>query len=167
MLLDQASSRHGFSLGTLFGFDGDGAERDVLSVLGPGDVFGVDVYTSIGYRTLGVDYVAKARGDWPDRAARSAATARAGGKKAWVTEVQAEPWEASGRSMGNPRSIAPQDIRTNFEGLKDAGFRTVLLWGAEYWLWRAEQGDRRWLEVVERLLGEEARATRMVTAPAA
>ena len=35
-----------------------------------------------------------------------------------------------------------------------AGFTTILLWGCEYWLWRAGTGDSRWLDAVNGLLGK-------------
>jgi hypothetical protein len=34
------------------------------------------------------------------------------------------------------------------EELTAAGVETVLLWGSEYWLWREENGDPRWVDSV-------------------
>jgi len=51
-----------------------------------------------------------------------------------------------------------QSIRTMFGALKDAGYSTILLWGSEYWLWRAADGDSRWLDTVQTILHSEARA---------
>jgi hypothetical protein len=48
LVFDQASARQGFDFRQWLGFDADSAERDGLSVLGRGDVLGLDVYTAIG-----------------------------------------------------------------------------------------------------------------------
>src|SRR6202140_407760 len=99
LVFDQASARQGFDFRQWLGFDADSAERDGLSVLGPGDVLGLDVYTAIGYQFLGSDHMSHADGDWPDRLARVRDLARTQGKQAWITEAQAEPWESSGNTF--------------------------------------------------------------------
>lgn len=164
LLFDQASARQGFDLRQWLGFDADSAERDGLSVLRKGDVLGLDVYTAIGYSFLGQDHLSRADGDWPDRLAKVRDLARRQGKQAWVTEAQAEPWETGANSYANPKSTSPQAIRNLFANLKEAGFGTVLFWGSEYWLWRADQGDSRWLDTIKAILHAEARAPAMTLA---
>jgi len=161
LVFDQASARQGFDFRQWLGFDADSAERDGLSVLGRGDVLGLDVYTAIGYQFLGRDHMSHADGDWPDRLARVRDLARKQGKQAWITEAQAEPWEASDLSYADPKSTSPKAIRGIFDNLKDAGFTTVLFWGSEYWLWRADQGDSRWIDTIKGILRDEARAPAM------
>jgi hypothetical protein len=161
LLFDQASARQGFDFRQWLGFDADSAERDGLSVLGRGDVLGLDVYTAIGYQFLGRDHMSNADSDWPDRLARVRDVAHKQGKQAWITEAQAEPWESSDLTYANPRSTSPQAIRGIFENLKDAGFTTVLFWGSEYWLWRADHGDTRWIETIKKILHDEVRAAAM------
>jgi hypothetical protein len=158
LILDQASARQGFDLRQFLGFEADSAERDGLSSLSRGDILGLDVYTAIGYRFLGHDNMSRADGDWPDRLARVRDLARHQGKQAWITEAQAEPWESGPNSDADPRSTSPQAIRSLFTNLKDAGFSTVLFWGAEYWLWQADRGDSRWIDTVKAILHSEARA---------
>src|ERR1700682_157371 len=158
LVFDQASARQGFDFRQWLGFDADSAERDGLSVLGRGDVLGLDVYTAIGYQFLGRDHMSHADGDWPDRLARVRELAHKQGKQAWITEAQAEPWESSNLNYANPKSTSPQAIRGIFDNLKDAGFSTVLFWGSEYWLWRADHGDSRWIETIKGILRDEARA---------
>ena len=161
LVFDQASARQGFDFRQWLGFDADSAERDGLSVLGPGDVLGLDVYTAIGYQFLGHDHMSHADGDWPDRLARVRDLAHKQGKQAWITEAQAEPWESSDVNYGNPKSTSPQAIRGIFENLKEAGFTTVLFWGSEYWLWQADHGDTRWIETVKTILRDESHAPAM------
>ncbi len=164
LLFDQASARQGFDLRQWLGFEADSAERDGLSVLRKGDVLGLDVYTAIGYQFLGQDHMSRADGDWPDRLAKVRDLARRQGKQAWITEAQAEPWESDANSYTDPKSTSPQAIRSLFANLKDAGFSTVLFWGSEYWLWRADQGDSRWIDTIKAILHAEARAPAMTLA---
>lgn len=157
--LDAASSRQGFDLRQMLGFEVDTAETDSLSVLGPGDILGMDVYTRIGYRFLGRDTVSTANDDWDQHVARWRLNAQRQGVRAWATEAQAEPWEADKVSYTAPKSFGPQNIKPTFTGLKEAGYSTVLLWGAEYWLWQDHvNGDPRWLQAVRDILIQESRA---------
>ena len=158
MQLDAASSRSGATLGSLLGFDSDSAERDALSVIQPGDVLGSDVYTRIGYRFLGREGVAEADSNWDDRVAEWQGAALKQGKQAWVTEAQAEPWEADRTTYATPSSFSPPDVERTFHDLKLAGQTTVLLWGVEYWYWRLQNGDPTWLEAARSILRSEARA---------
>jgi len=164
LVFDQASARHGFDLRQWLGFEADSAERDGLSVLNKGDILGLDVYTAIGYSFLGQDHMSNADGDWPDRLARVRDLIRSQGKQAWITEAQAEPWESAANSNADPKSTSPQAIRSIFANLKDAGFSTILFWGSEYWLWRQDQGDPRWIDTVKTILRGEAKAPMMTIA---
>jgi hypothetical protein len=38
--------------------------------------------------------------------------------------------------------------------MRRAGYRTILLWGAEHWLARAAAGDSGWLDTVAALPGQ-------------
>lgn len=158
MRMDRASSRTGATLAGLLGFDSGSAERDALGRLQAGDVLGTDVYTRVGYTFLGRRQVATASSDWLDRLDHWGAAAATERKRAWVTEAQAEPWEPDYTTYANPASFGPADMLSTFEALRDNGVRTVLLWGVEYWLWRAQAGDTRWLDNANLILRTEARA---------
>jgi hypothetical protein len=165
LLFDQASARQGFDLRQWLGFDADSAERDGLAALSRGDVLGLDVYTAIGYQFLGQKHMSQADSDWPDRLARVRDLAKQQGKQAWITEAQAEPWESTPTTTANPKSTSPAAIRSIFANLKDAGFTTVLFWGSEYWLWRQDHGDPRWVETIKAILRQENRSP-LMTLPA-
>jgi hypothetical protein len=158
LIFDHASDRQGFNFKRLLGFDADQAERDSLSVLDRGDILGLDVYTAIGYRFLGQSHLSRADSDWADQLSRWREQAVKQAKRAWITEAQAEPWEATSDTYTRPLSISPKEIQRIFLNLKDAGYTTVLFWGSEYWLWRADEGDSRWLDAIRQVLGSEARA---------
>jgi hypothetical protein len=158
MLFDRTSNRSGFDLKALLGFESDTAEALSLGLLGKGDVLGLDVYTEIGYNFLGQVGVSHAGSDWASKAGHWRGNAVKQGKQAWITEAQAEPWEASITSYGDPKSTVAEDIGTRFKAIRAEGFGTILLWGAEYWLWRADNGDSSWLEAVRGILRENAAA---------
>jgi hypothetical protein len=127
-------------------------EQEALDLLGGSDVLGLDLYTAIGVNMFGHEVVHHAASDWADSAGRWLATATAAGKEAWVIECQAEPWEPSKDTYADPKSLDPPAIEDMYSRLAAAGFQTILLWGCEYWLWRADAGDNRWLDAAKRVL---------------
>src|SRR5438105_10621027 len=160
-VFDQASARQGFDLRQWLGFDADSAERDSLAVLDRGDVLGLDVYTAIGYQFLGQDHLSRADADWPDRLARLRHLTKGPGKHALMPRAGGRPWDHGQASYTAPKSTSPAAIRSVFENLKDAGYGTVLFWGSEYWLWRADNGDPRWIDAIKAILRDESRAPSM------
>ena len=158
MLFDRTSNRSGFDFKALLGFESDTAEAQSLNVLSKGDILGLDAYTEIGYNFLGQVGVSHAGSDWAAKAGHWRGVSAKQGKAAWITESQAEPWEASITTYGDPKSTVAEDITSRFKQIRAQGFGTILLWGAEYWLWRADNGDPSWLEAVQGLLHENAAA---------
>lgn len=140
------------------------------SLLRIGDVFGQSVYTK------------RQQGPWPwlyllpyrlgplspnlPGQARAAATR---GKELWITELQAEPFEAAGLderrlSSGAVRSFSPSWLEHNLRVARRSGATRVYLWGVEWWLYqRDRQGDARFwdagkhLWMTERARGPAAR----------
>lgn len=146
--LDRSSSRHQSRWARRFGLALP-AEREALAVLRPGDILGMDVYRSIGWiDPEGQEHIAHALPDQLQDVRRWQRIARAQGKRLWVTEAQAEPWEARRRTHADPRTVAPDDAIELAAALRDAGVESILLWGSEYWLWREENGDPRWVQSV-------------------
>jgi hypothetical protein len=158
MLFDRYSNRNGFDFKRLLGFTSDTAENQSLELLSPGDILGLDVYTKIGYTFLGRDAVASASSNWAGAAGQWRRQADEQGKGAWITEVQAEPWEVSSKTLADPKSTTAADIPGRVMALRSQGYTTILLWGAEYWLWRDQDGDPSWLAAVQGVLAENASA---------
>jgi cellulase (glycosyl hydrolase family 5) len=128
------------------------AEREALSILRPGDILGLDVYSSIGWLDPeGRDRLARAAPDQIASVTGWQRVARQQGKRIWVTEAQAEPWEARS-TQGDPISIRPESIGELVDRLTGIGIETIVLWGSEYWLGRADRGDPRWIEAVALVL---------------
>jgi hypothetical protein len=129
------------------------AEREALAVLRRDDILGLDVYRAIGWwRSAEEQEVARAQDDQLDHVRRWQRIAREQGKRLWITEAQAEPWEASARTHGDPRSVGPSDMVSLATGLVDLDVEALLLWGSEYWLWRDANGDARWIESAAEIL---------------
>jgi hypothetical protein len=154
--MDRASSRHQSEWKRRLRLDLP-AEREALSILRPGDILGLDVYRTIGW----VDGKGEARISRADdrqqvEIRRWQRIARVQRKRAWVTEAQAEPWEARRDTHASPLTVQPGDIQPLLQTLTAAEVETVLLWGSEYWLWREQQGDRRWIDA----LGQAALASK-------
>jgi len=136
----------------LLDLSGEVPEEEALRVIGTADVLGLDVYTRIGIEILGLEIVRRAAPDWAQSAQRWLQRAVAGGQEAWIIECQAEPWEPTKETYAEPRTLGPEEITAIYGHLAAAGFTTILLWGCEYWLWRAGTGDNRWLDAVKGLL---------------
>ena len=148
--LDRASSRHQSDWKRRLGL-AVAAEREALAILGRGDILGVDVYRSIGWVDAADNaQIARADSDQIQSVIRWRRIAESQGKRFWVTEAQAEPWEARRATHGSPLTVAPDDLESLLAALTGIGVETVLLWGSEYWLWRAANGDSRWLDAVVR-----------------
>lgn len=64
-------------------------------------------------------------------------------KPVWITELQAEPWE---KDEATYRSSAPTSmnltlLKKNITTGLTLGAEMILLWGAEYWLWKQKNND--------------------------
>ncbi len=142
--LDSASIRHRWELGRLLGRKHGRPEAEALALLRPNDILGLDVYRRIGYRRFGLRLLTRSR-HWRRNTARWVTEAAAQGKRTWVVEAQAEPWESEPDPGRRHRSARADDLARTVTGLTGAGCDTVLLWGVEHWLARAAAGDDSWL----------------------
>lgn len=137
----------------LLDLQGIAPEPEVLSVIGASDILGLDVYTHIGVDMLGYELVRTAARDWAATAGGWLQAAHGQGKDAWIIECQAEPWEPTRDTYADPKTLSPDDIGDMYRQLSAAGYSTILLWGCEYWFWRAASGDGRWLDAVRAVVG--------------
>lgn len=138
LFLDQASGHRFFNPSALLS-RGTGVEPELLALLQPGDVLGVDVYHSIGQRDGRVVHA----GDQIPYLEHWLAETRAQGVECWVTELQAEPWKGG---------VGPEDVVERLHEVREAGVGTALLWGVEYWLAEAQHGRPAWLDAARAAL---------------
>lgn len=77
-------------------------------------------------------------------------------KKAWIMELQAEPWEPDMLVHTTKERVPtgwPEAVRGSFQEFRDAGFGAIFLWGAEYWHYRnTRQDDPHWWDLALELL---------------
>lgn len=129
------------------------------------DTVGIDYYprhalAARGGRALYLDGTVSRLG--PRRYRELARRAAAGGQRVMITEIQAEPWEAVTVPPSPPDrgmySCLPEHMIASYNRCVRWSRRTppgasgYLLWGAEYWLLRARQGDDAYLRAFSRLL---------------
>ena len=123
------------------------------------DVIGLNVYPGIGQKILGISLYLDA-----DKKSRAKyfnglfSRIRPSGKEIWITELQAEPWEPvklvyTGEKT--PKTADPEDTLEYFREFRNEGIDTIFLWGAEYWVFRAERyGDLSWYGILEEMRRE-------------
>lgn len=79
-------------------------------------------------------------------------------KEAWIAEAQAEPWEPNQlvaiKGINHPSS-SPQQAIDLVQKLVALGYRSILLWGCEYWYWHAQQGRSVWWDGMRQLIQQQ------------
>jgi len=111
------------------------------AALQTGDALGLDLYVdgpSVPLRDVtSVDLRSKWKQQtvafWADRA-------HTAGKGLWLTEVQAQPWDAAS-------TFSPEDLLEGAVNYRQEPVQVVLLWGVETWL-----GDPAWMDAGTRAL---------------
>lgn len=151
--LDRASNRFRAKWMQRLGLDLP-AEREALACLRRHDILGLDVYRAIGWwRTEQEQEIAQSDDDQLDHVRRWQRVVGEQRKRLWITESQAEPWEASSKTHAEPLSVAPPDMLELAAALMALEVEVLLLWGSEYWVWREQHGDARWIESASEVLG--------------
>ena len=132
-----AFSHHFLDLRNLRG--GLDQEQASLKALGRGDILGIDVYKTPDTKILGHPFGGLLP-NWSDQVGRWQLVAASQGKEAWISEVQAEPW--------NTVPFKPTETVDEIKQLTDHGFDHILLWGVEYWLAQDAAGHSQWLDTI-------------------
>lgn len=121
------------------------------------DILGLNIYPTVGHEFLKVKMYFRTKPETRLRYfSRIVNFAESRGKKVWVTELQAEPWEPGElvyTGKEEPLTISPDLAGEVFGEVVSLGVKTVFLWGAEYWYYRNEHySDKTWQEEVKKLL---------------
>jgi Beta-galactosidase len=129
------------------------------------DIVGIDYYPrhavlGVGSRTL---YLDGSRSPWrQSRRKQLFAWARSHRRRLMISEGQAEPWEAV-TTPPNPQahwmfSCPPEQLIATYNQCmtwaREGGVHldAYLFWGAEYWILRAQAGDKTYLGAFARIL---------------
>jgi hypothetical protein len=152
-IADSIASNLWVDVGALVG-RGSRVAGELLALLRPGDVVGLDLYHRVGIMlpVLGRPHIVIAARNWLRVAARLRDQARARGVETWVMEAQAEPWEPTAATAYDPISLDPATMVATIGEIVATGFDRVLLWGVEYWLGAEHNGNDAWLKAGEGLL---------------
>ncbi|NQT33341.1 MAG: beta-galactosidase [Candidatus Omnitrophica bacterium] len=125
--------------------------------LGVADIIGLNVYPAIGQKFWGINFYFHTKqkereiyfGQILDKIKNK-------GKKAWVVELQAEPWEPGQlvyKGSERPPTGQPGMAEEYFNELEGLGVDTILLWGAEYWRFRElRHEDAEWMKAIKGIL---------------
>jgi hypothetical protein len=85
------------------------------------------------------------------------------GKKAWIIEFQAEPWEPgvlAHSEKERPPTGWPEMSRAHLSEFQAMDFETILLWGAEYWVFRKQRHeDPGWWDMVAEIFNQKSEKT--------
>lgn len=121
------------------------------------DILGLNIYPTVGH-----EFFRKKMYFWThpwervECFARIIKRAKLKGKKIWITELQAEPWEPGElvhMDKEGPKTIWPEMIKNAFCEIESLGIDAVFLWGAEYWFYRKTRyEDKSWLERAKNLV---------------
>lgn len=127
----------------------DLTRRKTLPVLQDlGDIVGLDLY----YRQHLWSVASKGfyRGPWGSDTTLQHVV-ESSPRPIWITELQAEPWEKdeAGYRAEHPESISPERLHTFWERARALPVQCIFFWGAEYWIWRSQQGDHRYIEFIK------------------
>lgn len=113
------------------------------ATLQAGDALGLDVYIdgpSVPFRHVTSTDL---RLQWKQQTvAFWSARAQAAGKNVWLTEVQAQPWDAHG-------AYGPADLVASARAYRQVRVGVVLLWGVETWL-----ADPAWMSAGARAIDD-------------
>lgn len=113
-----------------------------------GDVIGIDLY----YRQYSEKRFGRTTYRGPDCSDRYLSNLINDAKKpVWITELQAEPWEKDNETYLTdfPKSMSPLILEEHIKRAHTLPVKEILLWGFEYWAYRAQKGDRSFLDLVE------------------
>jgi len=75
-------------------------------------------------------------------------------KPIWITELQAEPWEASMNvyKSNNPPSMNAEKLLRNYKYALELNPEAILFWGYEYWYYKKMSGDMRMWETIQGII---------------
>lgn len=71
-------------------------------------------------------------------------------KPVWITELQAEPWEKNNETYltSYPKSMSSLILAEHIKRAYTLPVKEILLWGFEYWVYRAQKGDMSYLKTL-------------------
>ena len=134
------------------------SKRKILPKLAPiSDIVGIDLYYRQFIKEILNQAIYIGPGDTSKKISQIIKQTQTKQKQVsliWIMELQAEPWESSNEKYlsVNPASISPQKIIDNYKMATKLPISTIFFWGYEYWYYRSQQGDSRYLKTIANLI---------------
>lgn len=113
-----------------------------------GQLIGVNYYSTVAKTEGG--YLQDSLIFW-QKAANWARLAQAANKIPWVTELQAEPWENGHlvyKESATSPSSSPEKTFRLLQKVQSIGYKNILLWGVEHWIYHSLKGDDTWIKSI-------------------
>ncbi|MBN2482757.1 MAG: beta-galactosidase [Candidatus Omnitrophica bacterium] len=128
----------------------------IRETVGIADIPAFNIYPVIGHKWGGMRFCFKTRMEQLVFYIRSLVQKVHGQQKeAWVTELQAEPWEPGKLVHADEEELmCPlQSYTSVFKEMASVGFDTVFLWGVEYWYYRkVRHDDPSWMDTMKEII---------------
>lgn len=129
----------------------------VYQVIDLAEVPAINIYSAIGHKVSGMKVcLFSAQNEYKKYFKDIISYAEERGKKMWVTELQAEPWEPGQLvhlTEGGAISCWPGSFLRDFNDITAMNVDTVLLWGVEYWIYRKDvRKDDSWVKTARDIL---------------
>jgi len=113
------------------------------------DIIGLDIYSKLGIKKFGkiwyLDMFYLPEKTILNRIQQDIEFAKQHNTKIWITELQAEPWDAVEGVLFNKnqwsKTITPNRFSKILDLSKKANISTTLVWGVEWW-WTLDKEDR-------------------------
>lgn len=116
------------------------------------DMVGISIYRTTWDKIIGLFYYPLTPQYYKHKAKAVALL----GKRVFVSELQAEPWERQPLSemplIEQKELMNAQKLKKSVEFARHAGFDEVYLWGVEWWYWLKGQGDDSLWNVVKEMI---------------
>ncbi|MFC1570214.1 beta-galactosidase [Candidatus Omnitrophota bacterium] len=130
----------------------------VKEIINMSDIVGLNVYPHIGYKLWGRNLYFKTGHTERDKYFRRLFDEiKKNGRDVWIAELQAEPWEPGHlayKEKAEPITASPEETESFLEEFEELGASTILLWGAEYWVYRMKvHGDKKWIDIMREARG--------------
>ncbi len=132
-----------------------GRNKRKKEIIPMGDVIGFNVFPKFEGKLFGIKpHIFKAsKGSW-NYLKRTIELSKQANRDTWITELQAEPWEAnpSTKNINENKTCSPKLVAKYVKKAEASNVSTTLLWGIEFQLLCYKEGNKRWINTTENLL---------------
>lgn len=128
-------------------------DRAFQESLAIADAVGINVYTKVPAGNS-FFYIQPAQPFW-DKLRLWQTALITNDREDWIAEAQAEPWEPNklvAIDRAQYPSSSPKQAATLVTSLTELGYRTVMLWGSEYWYWHKKNGRSQWWQTMQQII---------------